>query len=248
MKIRILGRAGLLAAFVFLVGCQSMDTDRAYLDSVIWNIPEDEPCVTLNPGDEIDVKFYNTPELNETQTVRPDGCITVQLVGDVKVKGKTPTQVSEHLLKLLSPRLNKPEVAVIVRSLANRKVYVGGEVLTPSVVPIPGRVSALEAIMQAGGFNQETAECDSVVIIRHKDGQRYGCTIDLDTALAAENYAPFYLAPNDIVYVPPTSIVQVTQWIDQHINRIIPLGFTLTEDRGDSTIGFSKYGSVGTIR
>ncbi|MFH1998800.1 MAG: polysaccharide biosynthesis/export family protein [Planctomycetota bacterium] len=230
------------------MGCSSTESNNQAFMEKFKNLPSVPPRVVLGPGDEVEFKFYTTPELDELQRVRPDGMITLQLVGEVKVEGKTPSEVSEELKQRYAQHLQKPEVAVIVRSLVNSKVFVGGEVMQPGLVEMPARLTALEAIIQAGGFNVLTAECSNVVIIRHKDGKRYGCALDFDKALAGEMYEPFFLEPHDIVYVPQTTIVKITQWIDQHINRIIPLGFTLTQDRGNTTVGFSKYGAVGSIR
>jgi protein involved in polysaccharide export with SLBB domain len=227
-------------------GCKLITPDNSAFRAQIRSLPVTPPKVLLGPGDEVEVKFYNTPELDELQTVRPDGVITLQLVGDVKVEGKEPAEVSEQLEKLFAAHLQTPEVTVIVRSLVNRRVFVGGEVLAPGMQEMPAQVTALQAIMQAGGFNMETAEYENVVVIRHKNGKRYGCMLDFGEALGGDMYEPFFLEPNDIVYVPQTTIVKFTQWIDLHINRIIPLGFTLTQDRGDTTVGFSKNGVVGS--
>lgn len=191
---------------------------------------ESTPKLVLGPGDIIELKFFYTPELNDTQTVQPDGKIVLQLVGEVMVQGKTPIELRDELVRLYTPELKKPEVAVIVRSLHERKVYVGGEVKTPGLIPIPGRLTALQAIMQAGGFNFGTAKLSSVVIIRHKNGKRYGCALDFKKVIkGAEEGQPFMLEPGDIVFVPETTIVKVDRWIDQYINKIIPqTGFTYT--------------------
>jgi len=83
-------------------------------------------------------------------------------------------------------------------------------------------MDVLEAIMQAGGFNLREAELRNVVVIRHRNGQRYGFSVNVKPALAGDETQPFYLEPMDIVYVPRTEIAAVNQWIDQHINKIIP--------------------------
>jgi polysaccharide export outer membrane protein len=243
LVIKVIG-AGLSAGLALLIlltlaGCQSDAPPAFERFQVNVNMPPAEPPrVTLAPGDVVDVKFYTAPELNELeQRVRPDGFITLQLVGDVPVQGRTPAEVRAHLRDLFKDRLQNPEVAVIVQELENRKVYVSGEVMTPSEIAMPGRMTALEAIMASGGFNMEKAEIGNVLVIRHKNGVRYGGSLNFKPALKGEEAPNFFLEPNDIVFVPQTSIAMITQWIDQHINQIIPVGFTLTQTRGNTTVG-----------
>ncbi len=196
------------------------------------------PRVTLAAGDELEIKFFYAPELNESQTVRPDGRIALQLVREVYVVGKTPAQLGDELARLYGSHLKQPEVTVIVRALAGQRVYVGGEVNRPGAVPMPGALSAFEAIMEAGGFNMQSAKVENVVVIRHRNGRRSGIALDLEKALAGKSFAAFPLEPNDIVYVPRTRIAKVDQWIEQHINRIVPqFGFVYTTPVGTGTVG-----------
>ena len=206
------------------------------------------PKLTLAPGDVLDIKFYYAPELNESQAVRPDGKIFLQLIGEVDVLGKTPGELKEELVQGYAGQLRKPEIAVIVRSLSNRRVYVGGDVLRPGLIDIPHPITALEAIMQAGGFDYRRAEVSNVVIIRHKDGKRYGCALDFTGALSGKEFQPFFLEPQDIVYVPRNKISQVGLWIDQYINQIVPrVGFTYTAPlAGGATIGITPSTTVVT--
>ncbi|MFQ6036647.1 MAG: polysaccharide biosynthesis/export family protein, partial [Sedimentisphaerales bacterium] len=148
--------------------------------------------VTLEPGDEIEVKFYYTPELDITQMVRPDGKISLQLIGELEVQGKTPAELREELLRLYGPHLKNPEVAVIVRSLLSRRVYVGGQVVTPGVIEMPAETDVLEAIMQAGGFLLPEAKVKNVIVIRHRDSQRYVYSVNLEPALRGDGSQPFY--------------------------------------------------------
>lgn len=226
------------------VGCQGVQP--ALKPSEMQSEPT--PKLTLAPGDIIDFKFFYNPELNDTQTVRPDGKIVLQLVGEVMVQGKMPAELRDELVKLYTPELKKPEVAVIVRSLYERKVYVGGEVKAPGLIQIPGRLTALEAIMQAGGFDRRTAKLSNVVIIRHKNGKRYGCALDFKNVIkGAEEVQPFLLEPGDIVYVPRTTIVQLNQWIDQYINRMIPrTGFTYSYFGANHVLGMDTSTTLTT--
>ena len=217
------------ALFLFLAvaGCQTTKPvgDQGPADAAKPVPPEPLPvsAVTLGPGDGIDIKFFHTPELNDSQTVRPDGKITLQLVGEVTAQGKTPEELRSELIKLYTPELRNPEVAVIVRSLSDRRVYVGGEVNKPGIVPMPGRLTALEAIVEAGGFKMETAKVKSVVVIHQREGKFHGSLLDFRAALKGEGSQPFYLEPRDIIYVSQTAIVEVDQWVDQYIFKLLPV-------------------------
>ena len=252
MNSKMMVASGLFTAvailFISLCGCGTSSSNQINPLFDIELGPSIPPEVVLAPGDQIDVKFFYAEELNELlQPIRPDGAITLQLVGDVVAQGKTPAELRLELRELYAPHLRIPEVAVIVRTLVSRKVYVGGQVNSPGLVEMPGRMTALEAIMHAGGFVGETAEPDDVVLIRHKDGQRYGLKLEFAAALDGEAYQPIFLEPYDIIHVPETTIVKVTTWIDQHINQIIPIGFRATRVRGDTTIGL-ETGRSGTVR
>ena len=193
---------------------------------------------TFSPGDTIDVKFFYTPELNETQDVRPDGKIALQIIGEVTAADKTPAQLRWLLEKLYAPHLKDPEISVVVRSFSNQRVYVGGQVMRPGTIEVSGQITALEAIMQAGGVDFREAQVKNVVVIRHYKGTRYGYLLNMEPILAGKESRPFFLEAKDIVYVPRTEIAKVNQWVDQYINKIIPkTGFSYAQRRGDSVIG-----------
>ncbi len=202
--------------------------------------------LSLGPGDVLDFKFFYNPELNDSQTVRFDGKVSLQLIGEVMAEGKAPLELQNEISKLYAAQLRRPEATVIVRSLANRRVYVGGFVNKPGLIEMKTRMTALEAIMEAGGFDKWRAEVSNVVIIRHKDNQRYGCALDFSGELQGKAIQPFYLEPMDIVYVPRTTITAVNLWIDQYINQIVPkVGFTYLAPLGSgATIGLQQTGTV----
>lgn len=182
-----------------------------------------KPKVILQPGDVLQVKFLYWPELNEDQqAIRPDGKISLQLVGDVHAEGLAPDELRNLLLEQYEDKLIDPEISVVVNALDSHRVYVGGEVISPGLVMIQGELTALGAIMQAGGPRKTSAKLNSVVIVRQSGGRQYGTTIDLREALKSSESDPFMLAPGDIVYVPRTAIDRVDQWVDQYINQIIP--------------------------
>lgn len=197
-----------------------------------------ESGIRFEPGDVIEIKFFYTPELDITQTLRPDGRISMQLIGEVTAQGKTAAELRNDLIRLYDPYLKAPEIAVVARSFYNRRVFVGGQVVKPGIVEMPGRLTALEAIMEVGGFDLRAAERKNVIVIRYTGGRRYAYKLDLKKATAGDETEPFYLRAKDIVYVPRTGIAKLNQWIDQHINKIIPdTGLFLKRTSGNTSYG-----------
>ncbi len=178
--------------------------------------------VRLAPGDEIEIKFYYTPDLNESLTIRPDGKITLQMVDDVEVKGLTPDELRVELERLYTPYIKEPAVSVIVRTLASQQIFVGGEVRTPGALPLNGNTTLLQAIIQAGGFIKVSAKLSNVIVMRQDEGKWYGGAFDLRKVVKGKESDSFYLKPMDIVYVPRTRINKLNQWVDQYITRMIP--------------------------
>lgn len=206
-----------------LAACQtSPSTTAPLLQAGLPAEPETTTRLVLKAGDVIEIKFAYAGQLNDTQTIRPDGKMELQLVGEIVAEGKSPSELRDDLIKLYAVQVRHPELAVIVRGLNKRRVYVGGEVNKPGLVDVPGEMTALEAIMQSGGFNLEKAEVRNVIVVRHKDGCLVGHSLDFKEALAGHEAQPFYLQPRDIVYVPRTSIVDIDQWISQHLYKLLP--------------------------
>ena len=196
-----------------------------------------EPEVRLSPGDVIEIRFFYTPDLNTVQAIRPDGKITLQLIGEIMAQGKTPDELRGDMSIKYKEYFGQLDIAVIVQTISSRLVYVGGEVNNPGSIPMPGRLTVLEAIMLSGGIDLESGKYKNVIIIRYQDGKWIGEAIDLNAAISGSGSEPLYLKPLDIVYVPETNITQVNRWLDQHIGTILPeVGFTYTinPDTGNS--------------
>ena len=92
----------------------------------------------------------------------------------------------------------------------------------PGYIVTSGRITALEAIMESGGFNLQTANVKNILVIRSKDGERTGHRLNLKPALKGKTDQPYYLEPYDIVYVPRTKSAVIGQWIDTHIDALFP--------------------------
>lgn len=222
---RVFRTAALIASapcLLLLVACAAtFSLPTMPLDTSIRGvtIPQE---VRLAPGDEIEIKFYYTPDLNESLTIRPDGKITLQMVDDVEVKGLTPDELRLELESLYTPYIKEPAVSVIVRTLASQQIFIGGEVRTPGSIPISGNTTLLQAILQAGGFIKMSAKLSNVIVMRQDEGKWYAGAFDLRDVVKGKESDSFYLKPMDIVYVPRTRIDKVNQWINQYITWMIP--------------------------
>jgi len=202
--------------------------------------PAPEPPVVLQPYDTIRVKFLYWPELDDEQMIRPDGKISLLMVGEVEAQNRTPGDLQKELLKLYESKLNEPEINVVVTSLANNRVYVGGEVGTPGLILIQGRLTALGAIMQAGGFVETSAKKSSVVVVRQQNGKQFARTLDLSAELSGTETDPFYLQPYDIIFVPRTFITHVDEFVAQYIDGVIPKHLNFTMGLYNQTVTTSR--------
>jgi protein involved in polysaccharide export with SLBB domain len=179
----------------------------------------------LQSGDEITIRVFNHPELEDTIPIRPDGMISVVLVDDQQAAGLTTRELDQKLTEAYGRMFRDLQLAVIVRKFVNNKVYVGGEVGQPGFLPMSGRFTALTAVMEAGGF-RGTARTDSVILLRNQGGKPQVVRLDLKSVL--ENGTPdVNLQPFDVVFVPLSRIAKVDKFVDQYIRQLIPVGTTV---------------------
>lgn len=179
----------------------------------------------LQQGDEITIKVLGVPELEETAKIGPDGRLSALLLNDFKAADLTVEELRSALAARYAEFYHEPQVSVILRSFANLKVYVGGEVEHPGLFPLDGTLTALSAVLQAGGF-RPTARTDSVILIRNEGNER--------TEVAKLNLKDVFgkgspdvtLKPFDVVYVPMSKIAQIDRFVDQHVKQILPIPIT----------------------
>lgn len=190
-------------------------------------VPAEEYHIQI--GDQLDIKFFYHPELNEQVTVRPDGRISLQLVQELKVVGMTPFQLTEKLIKAYSAELDRPSITVLVKAFNAHRVFVDGEVNKAGLVPMIGPMTVLQSISQGGGL-KDTARTDEVIVIRRvAENKVASMVVNLKQVLDGSDVRQdILLQPNDIVYVPKSSIADVNVWVDQYIRKNIPIPFSVS--------------------
>jgi len=155
---------------------------------------------TLREGDTLRISFPGVPNLDTTQQVRRDGRITLSMVGEVMAAGLTAGGLEKELLKVYSSQLVSKEVTVTVVS-SSISVFVTGAVIHPGKVVSDHPISALEAVMEAGGFDSAKADMKAVVVIRQEGGRTQNYTLILRLVIEGKQNEQFLLKPSDIVYV-----------------------------------------------
>ncbi|GKT10551.1 polysaccharide biosynthesis/export family protein [Desulforhabdus sp. TSK] len=176
----------------------------------------------INTGDQLDIKFFYNPELNEQLVVRPDGKISLQLIEEVMAAGRTPAELTEELKQKYTDELANPVLTVIVRSFTAQKVYVDGEVNKPGVVELVGPFTVLQSIAFSGGL-RDTARTNEVVVIRRdNDYKPMAIPVNLRTVIdGTDMRQDIVLAPYDIVFVPKSPIGNAATWVDLYLRRTI---------------------------
>jgi polysaccharide biosynthesis/export protein len=119
----------------------------------------------LQPGDVLEVQYRYSPEFNQTVTVQPDGYVTLEIGGDLKVAGFTIEETRQAILRQASKRLQDPIATIVLKEFQKPYFVVAGEVATPGKIEMRERVTAIQAIMLAGGM-KETAKSSQVVVFR----------------------------------------------------------------------------------
>ncbi len=163
--------------------------------------PAHSDALILREGDVLKIAFPGSPNLDTTQQIRRDGKITLQLAGEMNATGITPADLETEIAKAYGSQLISKEVTVTVIS-SSLSVFVTGAVLSPHKVVADHPISALEAIMEAGGFDYTKANMKDVRVIRYENGHQHTYILNLKNVMQGKQSEPFYLQPYDIIYVP----------------------------------------------
>lgn len=137
-------------------------------------IPEEEARGPFRLGreDVVEVSVYRDPELSRTVPVRPDGKISLPIIGEVEAAGRTPDEIREEIVSRLKGYVKDPAVvAVIVHEVHSPRFFVVGEVGRPGAYPLRGEVTLLQGLALAGGLGDFSARRDVTVV--RAGGERF---------------------------------------------------------------------------
>jgi protein involved in polysaccharide export with SLBB domain len=211
----------LAAAAVVLTACASTS------DQAAFSAPVPPPAMTeyrVQPGDTLTVKFYYHADHDTDVVVRPDGSVQLPLVGDVPAGGITPQKIAQDLERRYSKNLRDPKIAVTVKAMNQTRVYVGGEVNKPGFVTYREGLTAVQALLEAGG-PKDTAKTEEVVFLQKVGDDKFRpAKLNLSKVLdEGDMSADQALSPSDVIFVPKTGIAKLNQFVEQYILKVIPI-------------------------
>jgi polysaccharide export outer membrane protein len=153
----------------------------------------------LGAGDKLRVEVYGQSQLSQSLQIRPDGKITLPLVGDVQANGRTSNELRDSIAVSLKEYVNNPVVTVIVQEAVSAQVYIVGEVTNPGTQVLSGPTTVLQALAQAGGFKEFANKSNVGILRKTTTGTQ---TIEYDYKKAVKGrIQPLFLQPGDTVVV-----------------------------------------------
>ena len=156
----------------------------------------------IGAEDVLGVVFWREPDLSGDVTVRPDGRITLPVVGEMQAAGLSPDDLRKQILKASEKYIADPNVVVVVRTINSRRVFVTGKVTTPGPHPLIGPLTVMQAIALAGGLT-EYADSKNITVLRIEEGRSQSFKFNYkDVAKGKTLEQNIQLRPGDTVVVP----------------------------------------------
>jgi polysaccharide export outer membrane protein len=165
----------------------------------VSSVPDD---YVIGPADVLGVLFRYEKDMSGDVTVRPDGKVTLPLLGDIMAAGLQPEVLRNSIEKAASTIIRDPNVTVIVRTINSRKVFITGEINNPGEYPLTAPRTVMQLIALAGGLT-EFADGDSITVLRLENGQTKSLSFDYEAVSRGQRlYLNIALQPGDTVVVP----------------------------------------------
>lgn len=157
----------------------------------------------IGVGDVLEISVWKNPDLSVTVPVRPDGRISVPLLGDVQAAGVTPLALKAVLTNGYRDYVTAPGVSVVVKEVNSQKIFVTGEVAKPGAYDLRSRTKVMQALAMAGGLTAYAKQ--RVVVLRDGQGKEGDRRIEVDLGAIVSGRHPeenIALQPGDTLVVP----------------------------------------------
>jgi protein involved in polysaccharide export with SLBB domain len=232
--------AGVIACNFLVVGCTQYTSVIPQHVNGFASWSDALPPHRMGSGDEIELRFLLNPELNDTRLViGPDGRVTVPLLGPVMAAGLTVDQFRTQLEKGYASKLRVADLDVVIRNYGSSRIFVGGEVKTPGVLPLQGPTDVMQGVLMAGGFLNTARSSEVVIIRRRADNVPMLRTVDLSRYAGTVNAKDdLPLQASDVIFVPKARIAEFDLFVDQYLNQSLPFTKSLDYTLGNGASVF----------
>lgn len=167
------------------------------------------PEYIIGPEDVLEITVWKNADLSKQVQVRPDGRISLPLLGDISAVAKTPTQLTEEISTGLRAYMENPTISIMIKDVQSYNIYVLGEVNKPGKFPLKSKTTLLQGITVAGGFTPMAARNKIVVFRFTKDGEgqtKLKASYD-DIVVRDGSSQNIELKPGDQIVVPSETMV-----------------------------------------
>ncbi len=192
----------------------------------------------LGPGDEVEIEVWRQGDFSKTVRVSSSGTISYLPLGEIQASGLSLVQLRDRLRQGLLKYLVEPKIGISAVSVRSQKIFVLGEVASPGILQMDIPITALEAILEAGGFTTN-AEQRSVLLVRGDLKKPRLVSLNLKEVYTRGNLKEnILLEKGDILYVPATFIANIERFFEHLSSIISPIvelerGITLGPSVGD---------------
>ncbi|HJS66386.1 MAG TPA: polysaccharide biosynthesis/export family protein [Nitrospiraceae bacterium] len=166
---------------------------------------------TIGPEDVLEITVWRNTDLSKVVAVRPDGRISLPLIGDVGAAGRTAAELAGAIAEKLKEFKENPQVSIVVKEVNSYAIYVLGEVTKPGKYPLLSKTTLLQAITLASGFTPAAAR-NKMVIFRFGDQNGKDIKIKAsydDIIMRDESPQNIQLKPGDTIVVPSETMVLI---------------------------------------
>ena len=169
------------------------------------------PDYTIGPEDVLEITVWRNTDLSKVVAVRPDGRISLPLIGDVGAAGRTAAELADAIAEKLKEFKENPQVSIVVKEVNSYAIYVLGEVTKPGKYPLKSKTTLLQAITLASGFTPAAAR-NKIVVFRFGElggkDTKIKASYD-DIIMRDESPQNIQLKPGDTIVVPSETMVLI---------------------------------------
>ena len=172
MFIAILTSVLMAAAQAPATAAAAKPSDKTEVKAPVGAAPVDPKAYVIGPEDVLRIQVWREQELSGLFSVRPDGKISMPLVGEIQAAGITPVKLGDSIAEGLGKVMTHPEVTVGVEKVNSKKYYIQGEINKPGAYPLVIPTTVLEALVNAGGF-RDFANSKKIVVLRGSERLKF---------------------------------------------------------------------------